>query len=307
MENTRVAALTKGQPDQAASPSMPPESMLYKHSFKAPARQLTSVSVYNAGLQRCESGYAWGPGSRDHYLIHYVTAGKGSYAVGERTYALSEGDMFLACPHEMIAYRADSANPWSYCWVGFGGLDAGTLIGQTDFSAANRILHIDDMETPRSMLMDIYASRGARPHEIAQMTGKLYAFLAWLMEGAQEESTRRRQAGLEHVERACAFIANNYTSAISVSDIARNVGVCRSLLNRAFQRHLGLSPIQHLTQYRMQQASRMLRKTDMTIKAVAYSVGFEDPLYFSRRFREIMGCSPREYVQREAPDAPEDA
>ena len=273
------------------------EQTLYKHSFKVMERPLVSLAVYNTGLQRCEPGYAWGPGVRDHYLIHYVTAGKGTYTVHGKTYTVAEGDMFLAWPNELITYRADLENPWEYCWVGFSGLDAGSLVRQTDFSPQTPILHTRDEQAPRDLLMAIYESRGACPHEMVRMTGKLYAFLAWLMESATTETRRKRQAGIDHVEHACEYIANNYSSPITITDIASSVGICRSLLNRAFQQHMDVSPVQYLTKYRMNQACILLKRTDMPIKAVAFSVGYEDPLYFSRRFRETIGCSPREYAE----------
>ena len=61
---------------------------------------------------------------------------------------------------------------------------------------------------------------------------------------------------------------------------------------------MDISPVQYLTKYRMSQACILLKKTDMAVKAVAFSVGYEDPLYFSRRFRETEGCSPKEYAER---------
>ena len=50
----------------------------YKNSYKATAKELVSLSVYNVGYQLCDAGYQWGPGIRDHYLIHYVISGKGT-------------------------------------------------------------------------------------------------------------------------------------------------------------------------------------------------------------------------------------
>ena len=44
----------------------------YKNSYKATDKELVSLSVYNVGCQRCDPGYQWGPGIRDHYLIHYI-------------------------------------------------------------------------------------------------------------------------------------------------------------------------------------------------------------------------------------------
>ena len=50
----------------------------YKNSYKATEKELVSLSVYNVGYQNCDPGYQWGPGIRDHYLIHYIISGKGT-------------------------------------------------------------------------------------------------------------------------------------------------------------------------------------------------------------------------------------
>ena len=64
----------------------------YKNSYKVNKKELVSLSVYNVGFQKCEPLYQWGPGIRDHYLIHHILSGKGYYSVGGKVYALSTGD-----------------------------------------------------------------------------------------------------------------------------------------------------------------------------------------------------------------------
>ena len=84
---------------------------------------------------------------------------------------------------------------------------------------------------------------------------------------------------------------------IGISDVARHVGVSRSQLYRLFVSELKLTPMQALTQVRIRHACALLRRGDLSVKAVAASVGFENPLYFSRRFHEIVGSPPTEYIR----------
>ena len=79
----------------------------FKNSYKTTEKSMVSLSVYNVGFQRCEPLYQWGPGIRDHYLIHHVVAGKGYYTVGGQTFTLSAGDTFLVYPLTEITYHAD--------------------------------------------------------------------------------------------------------------------------------------------------------------------------------------------------------
>ena len=83
----------------------------YKNSYKATAKELVSLSVYNVGYQLCDAGYQWGPGIRDHYLIHYIISGKGTYEVHHEVHSLSAGDAFLVYPNTEVIYRADAKKP----------------------------------------------------------------------------------------------------------------------------------------------------------------------------------------------------
>lgn len=62
----------------------------------------------------------------------------------------------------------------------------------------------------------------------------------------------------------------------------------------------GLSPHDYLQKYRINEACSLLRRRDFTVAEVAGSVGFSDPLYFSRIFKKLKGLSPSDYQRREA-------
>ena len=266
--------------------------MMYKYSYKYPQRTMGALTVCNTGVHRCEGSYSWGPGVRDHYLIHYVISGKGQYQTEGRTFTLTAGDLFLTCPDANIYYQADPCEPWEYCWVGFHGTEAKLLLDQTDLSEENPVLRGASADAYKQM-MRIYESRGSLPHQAAFMTGALYQLLATLMRDRRSSAVRR---GDDSVQQACEFIGNNLAMPITVEDIAAHVGLSRSRLYRLFMAELRMSPVQVLTQVRIRQACALLKRGDLSVKAVAASVGFENQLYFSRRFREIMGCSPTEFA-----------
>lgn len=267
--------------------------MQYKHSYKIPNRTVEPLAVCNTGVQRCESGYSWGPGVRDHHLIHYVISGKGFYKIDGNTYTLSAGDLFLVYPDRNIFYQADVQEPWEYCWVGFHGTEAGKLLEQTSLTQKSPVLRKVSPDVYKQM-MRIYDSRGALPHQTAFMTGALYQLIAALIRDHSVQAGRSAGSSVQH---ACEFIANNFSMEIGVEDIAAHVGLSRSRLYRLFMEELHLSPVQVLTQVRIRQACALLRRGDLSVKAVAASVGYENQLYFSRRFREIVGVPPSEFAE----------
>lgn len=268
---------------------------IYKYSFKTPRHILTSLSVYNVGYQQCRPEEHWGPGVRDHFLIHHIVSGCGKYITGGKTYEVTTHDTFLAYPDTTIEYVADNNNPFEYYWVGFNGIDAKLLLEQTDFSPQTPVISTKYSTELKDLLLQIYVNRGTRPHEQIKMTAHLYNFLAFLVEHAMQSEGSPEPS--DYLQSAINYITCNYSRGITVDEIARRVGVSRSGLYRAFMRFLDTSPVQYLSDYRIRQACNLLKRTDLTIETVAYSVGYGDPLYFSRIFKKKLGISPRKYAQ----------
>lgn len=269
----------------------------YKNSYKATAKELVSLSVYNVGYQLCDAGYQWGPGIRDHYLIHYIISGKGTYEVHHEVHSLSAGDAFLVYPNTEVIYRADAKNPWEYAWVGFTGSDASMILKATDFSPENPFIR----GTPRGndihrQILHIYDARGNEFEHAVEMTGRLYTMLALFMHGATHAGSQN--SANSYVQKGIEYISSNYSYAITVEDIAGYVGVSRSHLFRSFEAVLGLSPKEYLTDFRMKQACYLLEHSSLSITAIANSLGFDNSLYFSKTFHRQKGMSPKEYREK---------
>jgi AraC-like DNA-binding protein len=62
-----------------------------------------------------------------------------------------------------------------------------------------------------------------------------------------------------------------------------------------FRHQTGMAPIEYFIHLRIRGACRLLDTTTLTVREIGYRVGYEDPYYFSRMFRKLMGLSPRQY------------
>jgi AraC-like DNA-binding protein len=100
------------------------------------------------------------------------------------------------------------------------------------------------------------------------------------------------------VHKAMAFIQTNYAQSISRTQIADYVGISPRHLTRCFSQAIGLSPIEYLNRFRVNQARRLLDEGNLSITDVMNAVGFGDSSYFSRVFRREMGVSPTGYLRR---------
>jgi signal transduction histidine kinase/ligand-binding sensor domain-containing protein/DNA-binding response OmpR family regulator len=73
---------------------------------------------------------------------------------------------------------------------------------------------------------------------------------------------------------------------------SKNIGVSTSQLYRKIKGISGLSPNEFIRTYRLKKAARMIRETNLNISEIAYKVGFNDALYFSKCFKKQFGSSP---------------
>ena len=267
----------------------------YKHSFITPKRLLSSLSVYNSGLQQCAPGESWGPGVRDHYVIHYLLSGKCRYQLQDREYLLEAGSMFLVYPDQVVFWAADEEDPCEYAWVGFNGPDAKALLSHTAFTPEQPWLIAADGEDVLTGLENIYKLRGNRDNSMVAMVGALYLFLSKLME-SNPNPIRITDSSI-HLHNALDYIANNYSTPITVDEIAQHLEISRSMLYRLFMKELEMSPSEYLASYRIRRATQLFETTNLPVKTVSNSVGFDDPLYFSRRFKELTGKSPSAFCR----------
>lgn len=95
--------------------------------------------------------------------------------------------------------------------------------------------------------------------------------------------------------KALEYIENNYTSNLSVSDMASICFVSESRLHHIFTEKLGTTPIKYRNQIRVERAAHDLRVSDLSIDRIASKHGFNSTAYFRETFKEYTGMTPTEY------------
>lgn len=98
------------------------------------------------------------------------------------------------------------------------------------------------------------------------------------------------------IPRALVYIRTHLRdSELTPSLVAHEVGLDLPVFCRAFKVVTGMTCTDYTAVERMQIAKSLLARNDLLVKEVAYRVGFENPNYFSRRFKEVEGRTPTSY------------
>lgn len=88
-------------------------------------------------------------------------------------------------------------------------------------------------------------------------------------------------------------------SQLTLKDLASQLGFSPSYLSVLIKKKLGLPFQEYVIQERMKKAKLLLLTTDLKIYEIADQVGFEDMNYFSQRFKQVVGVTPRQYKKGE--------
>lgn len=96
------------------------------------------------------------------------------------------------------------------------------------------------------------------------------------------------------IEQAVAYIKENFSSAVSLSEIAAMYSLSPEHFSRMFKKETGLGFSKYLNSLRLQHAEQLLKSAQgQNITKVAESCGFEDSNYFSKKFKEMYGVAPK--------------
>jgi AraC family transcriptional regulator of arabinose operon len=97
------------------------------------------------------------------------------------------------------------------------------------------------------------------------------------------------------VRAAMDYLCQNYTHNLSLDQLGAVVGLSGSRLGHLFRKQVGLTPVQFLERQRLERACQLLEFSARPIHSIAEELGFENPFYFTLRFKRGIGQSPRDY------------
>lgn len=100
------------------------------------------------------------------------------------------------------------------------------------------------------------------------------------------------------IARAISWIRARYDQSIRIEDLAHDIGMSVSSLNRQFRAVTAMSPLQFQKQLRLQQARIQLIGAPQDVAAIGHAVGYGSPSQFSREYRRMFGAPPGRDVTR---------
>ncbi|TNJ65998.1 helix-turn-helix transcriptional regulator [Paenibacillus hemerocallicola] len=106
------------------------------------------------------------------------------------------------------------------------------------------------------------------------------------------------------IEDAVAYMNGHYMNTVTLDELAEMHAMSSKRFSYYFHKYTGYRPIDYVIHYRMEKASELLKTGNFPIRDIAASVGYSNPLYFSRLFQKKFGMSPSAYNKTFVTEAP---
>ena len=274
--------------------------------------ELVNICVLNAGYAQVSQHWEGKGLSSPFARLYYVKEGEGTISTPEAELTMKPGNMYLVpsfMPHSMTCQsglrfyylfvyerygtQSDIFDLYSFPYK----VEANQAI---DLLFENYCNYYPELTLPYASAEDFYAHPSYREYAIryAQMDRaqkmQLQGFV-WIVASFFMAKAQKIEEMDERLLKVIDYVKENVGKVIETETLANMVCLTKSHLERLFREKLGTSPLQYILRTKIQCAQRLLMTTNYSIQVIAHEVGFDDPSYFIRVFRQKIGFTPQDY------------
>ncbi len=253
-------------------------------------RNNIDFNVVQYGYRQCRPDFGEKPHIWPDYLLHYVYSGNGVLNVDGRKISVGKNQAFLIFPGQIANYVADSDDPFEYRWIEFYGEGIKNLLPVMGASVNSPI--IDDESGKIGEALKAIVDAG--DVTAARLTGEFWLLVDALGVGKEPEMSRTER----YVKQALHFINATIGRKITVDDVCRELNISRNYFTTIFTGYMGMTPKKYIVKQHMDMAIELLKRTSYSIGEIAYIVGYDNPMEFTKAFVRYSGMSPSEYKKR---------
>lgn len=235
------------------------------------------------------------------FILIYCVEGDGWFIVNDIKYKVGANNFFILPKGQAHSYGCNRNKTWTIYWIHFDGTMADYFSSGMDKPNLIMTEKNSRIKERLELFEEIFSTlkNGYSKSNLAYSSTCLFHFLSSLkFMSAYRETVSEGRETVDLIDQSIHYMRENVHKKLSLEEIARYTGYSTSHFSALFFRKTGLSPIHYLIQLKIQEACHLLDFTDMKITQISMTIGFDDPLYFSRIFRKTMGIPPLQYRRK---------
>lgn len=145
-----------------------------------------------------------------------------------------------------------------------------------------------------SLLENIRKNKMRNFSDRVECRGIIYILLSRFL----KDASPKIQVNDDRIQKILLYIKKNITEQIDLDKLAQMNCMSKDHFIRIFKNETGETPMQYITQKKIERAELLLSTESIPVKNIAYSLGFDDHSYFNRLFKKIVGQTPLEYREK---------
>jgi len=134
--------------------------------------------------------------------------------------------------------------------------------------------------------------------EMRNLISEIWFQLLKTAEAQMQKTPKGTELDYTRIHTMLTYIHEHFTEDLSLEGIASSASISASECCGCFQRCLKQPPFDYLIDYRIRQAAELLLDTDKSVTEISAAVGFNSTSYFSNKFKQTLGTTPREYRKK---------
>lgn len=240
--------------------------------------------------------------SHDLTELFYVIQGEGEILVDNKTFQVSSNNLLLIQPNTLHREISSGVNPLEYLVLGLRDIK---FIPQTPHGSSLETCTLFNFARQQRVVTMYYE---LIKHELKHFDEHSALMLHNLSDILLVHLARTFSLQFEHSfdkprrhesVKAKTYIDKFFKTPLSLDQLAHEAHTSKFYLVRNFTKEYGKTPMQYLTEKRVQEAETLLKNSDMTISSISETVGYMTPAHFTHVFKKTRGLSPRQWRRNE--------
>lgn len=228
-----------------------------------------------------------------------ILEGAATLHINEDTYAVKAGDVFFVSPYDLHYTEIEKGATYVNRCICFDTvLLRDEEMKQALENGSMTLCPVVCLPAVSEAVLHVYdaCNEKADGWRMEVQGWLLLLFATLKKEGFLKTATASKETVF--CKQVLAFLQERYADAITSADAARALFLSQGHFCRQFKANFGDSFSAYLRRYRLEKSLELLCETAWSVTDVARAVGFDDPCYYTKSFRETFGESPRTYRQK---------
>ena len=269
--------------------------------FYAPQTKLPFY-LEMAGISYCDATYRIKRQDSTETVIEYIVEGRGYLNVDGENYAATAGDVYILRKKTNHTYWSDARYPWVKIFFNIRGSLAELILGEYQLGKRGEaVLEAPELEQDfRDMLADLSDSTLGQTERFDRAAVKFLDIVIKLANirrahGAHKDNLMSVE---KEMNTLVEYITMNPRRIVGNQELADVIFRSKDYVIKRFFANFGATPYDYQIQQKMFSARNMLANTNLSVKEIAASLGYEDQHYFSFMFKKRCGMSPTQYRKK---------